>query len=97
MGLFKKSAKAKSKQPRGDHMEIYVKCDRCGEIIKTHIVMGHELMPTYEEQGPAYLLKKELIGYRCPNRIQIAVSFDASKRIISRDITGGTFRELKEL
>ncbi len=97
MGLFKKKANAGSQRPQGDHMEIYVKCDRCGEIIKTHIVMGHELMPTYEEQGPAYILKKELVGSRCPNRVRIAVSFDSSKHIISHDITGGSFRELKEL
>ncbi|MBN2323192.1 MAG: hypothetical protein JXQ30_05615 [Spirochaetes bacterium] len=97
MGLFKKRAKKKPKRPQGDHMEIYVKCGRCGEIIKTHIVMSHELMPTYEEQGPAYILKKELIGYNCQNRVRLAVFFDASKRILSRDITGGTFGELKEL
>jgi len=97
MGLFKKKANAGSPGPRGDHMEIYVKCDRCGEIIKTHIIMGHALMPTYEEQGPAYILKKELIGSRCPNRVQLSFSFDRAKRVLSREITGGSFQEAKRV
>jgi hypothetical protein len=97
MGLFKKKSGGKKPSPQGGHMDVYVKCGNCGEIIKTHIVMGHELIPTYNEQGPAYILRKELIGSRCPNRIQLSMDFDGAKRIISQDVTGGEFQELKEL
>ena len=96
MGLFK-GKKEKRPRPQGGHMEIYVMCDRCGEVIKTHIVTAQELMPTYDEQGPAYLLKKELIGSRCPNKILISVYFDHAKRILSKEIAGGTFQDMKAL
>lgn len=98
MGLFsKKQSGARRTGGRADSMDIFVKCDRCGELIKTHIIMGNELIATYSEEGPAYTLRKELIGSKCPNRVQIYMEFDGAKRIISQDITGGTFHDMKEL
>jgi hypothetical protein len=97
MGLFKKKKGDGKPGPQGGHMDIYVKCGKCGEVIKTHIVMGHELIPTYEEGGAVYILRKELIGARCPNRIQLVMDFDGAKRIISRQVSGGEFQEMKEL
>jgi hypothetical protein len=97
MGLFSKQPHKKKVRARGDSMAIYVKCDRCGEVIKTHIIKGSEIVPTYSEEGPAYILRKELIGSKCPNRVQLYMEFDASKRIIRQDVTGGTFQEMEEL
>jgi hypothetical protein len=97
MGLFSKQPGKKKPRPRGDSMNIYVKCDRCGEIIKTHIIKGNEIVPTYSEEGPAYFLRKELIGAKCPNRVLLTMEFDEAKRIISRDVSGGTFQEMTEL
>jgi hypothetical protein len=97
MGLFKKKSGGAKPRPKGGHMDVYVKCDKCSEIIKTHIVMGNELIPTYSDEGPAYTLRKELIGSQCPNRVQLTIEFDGAKRILSQDVSGGEFQEMKEL
>lgn len=97
MGIFSKRSDKRKVHARGDSMDIYVKCDRCGEIIKTHIIKGNEIVPTYSEEGPTYTLRKELIGSKCPNRVQLYMEFDAVKRITSQEITGGTFQEMDEL
>ncbi len=97
MALFKKRSGSRRARPIGDSMDVYVKCDKCSEIIKTHIVKGHELIPTYSEQEPAYTLNKELIGSKCPNRVQLHMEFDGAKRMLSKDVTGGEFQEMKEL
>jgi hypothetical protein len=97
MGLFSKRSGKKSARPRGDSMDVYVTCDRCGEVIKTHIIKGSELIPTYADEGPAYTLRKELIGSKCPNRVQLSMEFDQGKRMTSREVTGGVFKEMAEL
>ena len=97
MGLFSKGSGKKRAPSRGGSMDIYVKCDRCGEIIKTHIIMGSECVPTYNDEGPAYILRKELIGSKCPNRVQLSMDFDGMKRIINREISGGTIQDMAEL
>jgi hypothetical protein len=97
MSLFSKKNKKKKVRVSGDSMDIYVKCDKCGELIKTHIIKGNELVATYADEGPAYTLRKELIGSRCPNRIQLSMDFDSAKRTTSRDVSGGTFQEMEEL
>ena len=97
MGLFSKRSGGRRVNSREDSMDIYVKCDRCGEVIKTHIIKGNELAATYSEEGPSYTLRKELIGSRCPNRVQLYMEFDVAKRITCQDISGGTFQEMKEL
>jgi hypothetical protein len=101
MSLFSKKPSRKKTGGRGaggrrDSMEIFVKCDRCGEIIKTHIFKGSELYPTYSDEGPAYTLKKELIGSNCPNRVQLYMEFDAVRRITRQDVSGGVVQEIKE-
>jgi len=51
----------------------------------------NDLAPTYKDDGPAYILKKELIGASCPNRINLHLEFDRNYRKISDEITGGHF------
>ncbi len=97
MGLFKKKAGGRQSRPRGDSMDVYVKCEKCGEIIKTHIVKGNELIPTYSDEGPSYTLNKELIGSQCPNRVQLHMEFDGAKRVLSQTVEGGEFQEIKDL
>jgi hypothetical protein len=97
MGLFSKRSGNRKGGLLGDSMDIYVMCDRCGEIFKTHVIRGSELFPTYDEEGPAYLLRKELIGSKCPNRIQLYIEFNGAKQIIKQETTGDSIQEIKEL
>jgi hypothetical protein len=97
MGLFKNKAGGRQPRPRGDSMDVFVKCEKCGELIKTHIVKGYELIPTYADQGPSYTLNKELIGAKCPNSVQLHMEFDGAKRVVSQSVEGGEFQETREL
>ncbi|MEA1940407.1 MAG: hypothetical protein U9N03_07085 [Candidatus Caldatribacteriota bacterium] len=51
----------------------------------------NDLAPTYKDEGPAFILRKELIGASCPNRINLYLEFDRNYQKISEEITGGHF------
>ena len=70
---------------------IFTQCNQCGEKFKTLIRKSNDLTPTYNEKGAAYILKKELIGASCPNRINLHLEFDQNYRKIKEEITGGHF------
>ena len=70
---------------------IYTQCDECGEKFKTLIRKFNDLTPTYKDEGPSFILKKELIGASCSNRINLHLTFDRNYRKISEEITGGHF------
>jgi hypothetical protein len=75
---------------------IFTQCDRCGEKFRTVIQKKHELTPTYQEEGPAFLFRKELIGASCPNKISLTIKFDKNYNHLSADITGGRFISKQE-
>jgi len=57
---------------------------------------GNDLAPTYKNEGPAFILRKELIGASCPNRINLHLEFDGNYRKISEEITRGHFISKEE-
>lgn len=75
---------------------IYTQCNKCGEKFKTLIRKYNDLTPTYKDEGPTYILRKELIGASCPNRINLKLNFDRNYRKISEEITGGHFISKEE-
>ena len=79
-----------------DILWIYTQCDGCGEKFKTLVRKYNDLSPTYKNDGPAYIFKKELIGASCPNRINLFLEFDRNYRKISEEITGGHFISKEE-
>jgi len=89
-GFFKKILGRREEDSTG-LLWIYTQCDRCGEKFKTIIRKYNDLTPTYKDDGPAYLLRKELIGVNCPHRINLKLEFDKNYRQISEEIEGGHF------
>ena len=72
----------------------YVRCDRCGEAIKTRVDLHNDL--SLREEG-GYMVKKTLVGsQRCFERIQITLTFDANRQLIDREISGGEFITAEE-
>jgi hypothetical protein len=72
----------------------YVRCSRCGEKIAVRVDLRHELTPQYGEGEGAYFVRKGVIGSgetRCFQTIEVRLTFDAQKRLVSRKIAGGTF------
>ena len=95
MGFFKKLASLVSATPTDmETLGLYVRCDQCGEAIRTHIHLRHDLSPLYGEggQGGAYLVRKTLTGSkRCFQPIEVELTFDADRKVIAREIRGGQF------
>jgi hypothetical protein len=95
MGFFKKVASLLSASPRDmETLELYVRCEKCGEALRTRIHLRHDLSPVYGEGGQdaAYFVRKTLVGSkRCFQPIQVALTFDANRKVIAREITGGQF------
>jgi hypothetical protein len=78
----------------GDVHWEYVRCSRCGEEIPVRVDLRHELTPQYEGGEAAYFVRKGVIGSgetRCFQTIEVRLTFDAQKRLVSREITGGSF------
>lgn len=96
MGLLDKIASFLSGSDEGEKgiYETTVRCSRCGEEIPVRIDLGRELTPQYGEGKGAYYVHKGVIGSgenRCFQTIDVRLTFDAKKRLISRDISGGSF------
>jgi hypothetical protein len=101
MSFLKKIASALSPKgaEEGDALWVYVRCNKCGETIKTRIDLRHDLTPNYSDEGRVtdYVLRKVLIGsQRCFERIEVKLTFDPQRRLTSREITGGQFISKEE-
>jgi hypothetical protein len=68
---------------------LYVRCQRCGEVIRTRIDLQQSL--SQNDEG-GYTINKTLVGNRhCFERIEVILTFDESRRLISRDVSRGEF------
>lgn len=73
---------------------VYVRCDRCGEAIKTRVDLRNDL--SLREEG-GYMVKKTLVGsQRCFERIPITLTFDGNRQFIDSEISGGEFITAEE-
>jgi hypothetical protein len=77
-----------------DGFFLDVRCSACGETFHLFINNSTDLFQNFSERGSVtYSLKKEIVGGRCKNVIQVKIEFDGSKNIISRAIENGEFIE----
>jgi hypothetical protein len=68
---------------------VYVRCDRCGEALKTRIDMRNDL--SRREEG-GFIVRKVLVGsQRCFERIEVSLTFDENRKLIEREIARGEF------
>ena len=73
---------------------IYVRCHRCGEVIKTRLDLLNSL--TLNDEG-GYVASKILVGNRlCFERIEVTLTFDENRRLINRHIQRGDFITAEE-
>ena len=101
MSFLKKIASVLSPQgtEEGGVLWVYVRCDKCGEAIRTRIDLRHDLTPNYSAEGRVtdYVLRKVLIGsQRCFEPIEVKLTFDPQRRLGSREIAGGEFISREE-
>jgi len=101
MRFLKKIASALSPKgaEEGGVLWVYVCCDKCGEAIRTRIDLRHDLTPNYSAEGRVtdYVLHKVLIGsQRCFEPVEVQLTFDARRQVISQEIASGQFISREE-
>lgn len=73
---------------------IYVRCRKCGEAIRTRVDLLNNL--SQNDEG-GYTVSKTLVGNRlCFERIEVVLTFDENRRLLSRDISRGDFITAEE-
>ncbi|MGQ4808283.1 hypothetical protein NKDENANG_01664 [Candidatus Entotheonellaceae bacterium PAL068K] len=73
---------------------IYVRCRRCGEVIRVRADRRYDLVSEMldpGEDGPAYTLHKDIVGERCFQRIAVDLALDHRQQVVGQQIAGGEF------
>ena len=87
-------------QRKGNVLWLYVRCNRCGEVIRNRINLANEPSATgYDDRGQptGFLLRKTLIGSRqCYQPIEVTLTLDADRQVVEREIRGGQFATAEE-
>ena len=89
--LFSNKGSNAWKDETSEAIFIYSQCDACHEKFRNRIDKSYDLMMNYEDTGPAYRARKELIGSRCRNRVILNLEFDPQKRLLAKSAENGTF------
>lgn len=72
-----------------DGQWVYVRCRRCGEMIRARIDLRNDLSMRDDE---GYVAQKTLVGnQRCFERIEITLIYDDNRRLIGQEATRGEF------
>jgi hypothetical protein len=78
--------------PSGDvGLYYYVRCNRCGEVIRARINPMNDL--SAPDDGEGLFTRKVIVGQRCYNRIEAEFHYDSKRKLINSDITGGTLTD----
>ncbi|MGC8877898.1 MAG: hypothetical protein ACP5R2_01580 [Anaerolineae bacterium] len=73
---------------------IYVRCNRCGEALRTRVNLQNDLS---ESDAGGYVLNKTLVGSgRCFERIEVHLEFNPARQLTGREISGGEFITAQE-
>ena len=100
MGIFKKiSDYFTSTGPRKapDYSTwITVRCNRCGEVIRTRIDLRNDLSTEFANSPSetTYYSHKVIIGQqRCYQKIDVELVFNSKRKLVQKSISGGEFVE----
>lgn len=95
MSLFKKITSIFSSPPnRSDPTAFWVtvRCNRCGEIIRSRVNLSNDLSAAYDGNRTSYVCRKVLLGEsRCFQQIEVVLKFDENRKLLDRTISGGEF------
>ena len=91
MGFLKKLFGGGTNSSSSDFFTFRVSCDRCGETIDGKVNMNNDL--SLDNEG-GYHVRKVLMGSgRCFQQIKVKLKFNASRRLIQKQASGGKFVE----
>lgn len=73
----------------GDAIVVQVACNRCHEVLSVRLRKSSDIQRNYDDTGPAYFVRKIVVGQRCFNRIELELEMDARYRPIDVRVQGG--------
>ena len=71
----------------------YLRCNRCGEVIRVRINPMNDL--SAKEDGEGLFTHKTIVGQRCYNRIEADFYYDSKRKLTNSQITGGVLVDKK--
>jgi len=90
---FASSSQASSR----DVFFMVIKCGSCAEEVKVRVNKKYDLQSNYLDMGqggPAWTLRKEVMGNNCCNLMKVLIEFNSGYKIISRDVINGELVEI---
>jgi len=95
MSLWKKIASILSSQPSQSDVNAFwvtVRCNRCGEIIRSRVNLSNDLSAEYLGSRTSYVCRKMLLGEsRCFQQIEVVLKFYENRKLLDRTVSGGEF------
>jgi len=94
MSLWKKITSILSPPIQGDPMAFWVtvRCNHCGEIIRSRVNLSNDLSAEYDGSRTSYVCRKVLLGEsRCFQQIEVVLKFDENRKLFDRTVSGGEF------
>lgn len=79
----------------GQGLYVYIRCDRCGEVIPLRLRKTDE-MARSEEPGYEFFVQKLVMGNQCFNRMDSRIEFDRRHEVLHSDIKGGSLVTVQE-
>ncbi len=79
----------------GQGLFVYIRCDRCGEVVPLRLRKTDE-MARSEEEGYDYFVQKIVMGTQCFARMDTRLEFDRRHEIVNSSIQGGSLITVKE-
>lgn len=78
-----------------------IRCNRCGEVLPVRIDLRNDLSVQYDQEGgqTIYTCRKLVSGdgsNLCFQKMELFLQFDENRRLLNREVAGGTFVELQE-
>jgi hypothetical protein len=97
MSFLKKLGSIFSAAPSNSNriLNLYVRCDRCGEKLQARVDTWNELTPDYNDNSDdptSYFCRKVLVGEKlCFQPVELNLSFDKNRLLVSQGINGGKY------
>jgi hypothetical protein len=97
VSFFKSLARLFTGRTPGSNLySLAVQCNRCGEVIRAQINLNNDLSVEYDDKGniTSYFCRKVVIGkLRCYQPIEVALTFDANRKLVERKVKDGKLVE----
>lgn len=93
--LFGRSGRGASPESDQYASYYYLRCNKCGEVIRVRIDRRWDLEQEFDEGGAdaasGYAARKEVMGTKCFQMLRLTVQFDRGYHEADKQLSGGTF------